>query len=265
MKHCHLSLCFNELPFLKQKLPFLYDNFDQIIFIDYNILKKCNSDDGSVEYIENFNDCKKKITLLKNFNPDEINDYNGVSIVEKRKMFAYGSKYIRDDIDILWATDLDEFFNIELIKDVENLYSYDNELVSIDIPHIPFVYNQFNIFSVDTLFYIKPRITKHIKNKIYGHCNFETYGKTIKISHEYLYHFSYVGINRCKDKLLLYSLHYKDRQKWIDKYLSFLKNGDKYININHPGMIHIKTIKYENEYIPAYININEMINELNKY
>ena len=26
-------------------------------------------------------------------------------------MFAKGSKFIKDDIDIIWATDMDEFFN----------------------------------------------------------------------------------------------------------------------------------------------------------
>lgn len=266
MKHCHLSLCCNDLPFLKQKLHFLYNNFDQIIFIDYNILKKTNSDDGSIEYIESFNDHEKKIILLKNFNPDEIIEYNGVHIIELQKMFAYGSSFINDDIDIVWATDLDEFFTNDLIKNVENLYLNDNELISIDIPHIIFAYNQYNIFNYFSLFYIKPRITRHIKGKIYGHCNFETYGKTIKLINMYLYHFSYIGFNRCYNKLVLYnsigdgSKHILD--EWLNQYKLNLKNKNKYIDIYHPGNTLIKTINY-NEYIPEYIDINMMIDELN--
>jgi len=266
MKHCHLSLCCNDLPFLKQKLHFLYNNFDQIIFIDYNILKKTNSDDGSIEYIESFNDYEKKIILLKNFNPDEIIEYNGVHIIELQKMFSYGSSFINDDIDIVWATDLDEFFTYDLIQNVENLYLNDNELISIDIPHIIFTYNQYNVFNYFSLFYIKPRITRHVKGKIYGHCNFETYGKTIKLINMYLYHFSYIGFNRCYNKLVLYnsigdgSKHVLD--EWLNEYKLNLKNKKKYIDIYHPGNTSIKTIDY-NEYIPEYININEIIDELN--
>ena len=37
MKFCHLNLCCNELPFLKEKIPFLYNHFQQIIIIDYDI------------------------------------------------------------------------------------------------------------------------------------------------------------------------------------------------------------------------------------
>ena len=129
----------NELPFLKQKLNFLYNNFSQIIFIDYDILNNCNSKDGSIEYIESFDDIENKLILIKDFNPNKIISFNGVSVIEKQKMFAEASKHIINDIDIIWATDLDEFFNKELIGSVENLYKNDSKLVSIDIPHLIFV------------------------------------------------------------------------------------------------------------------------------
>lgn len=266
MKHCYLSLSCNELPFIKQKLPFLYKYFSQIIFIDYDILNKCNSTDGTIEYIESLNDPDNKIILLTDFDPDKIKEYNGVSIIEKQKMFAYGSKYIKDDIDIIWATDLDEFFKKELINKIENMYLADDLIVSIDIPHINFVYNQYNRFHYDRLFYIKPRITKHVKGKIYGHCNFETYGKTIKITDYFLYHFSYIGYNRCYNKLILFntkttSKHEEDN--WCKKYKNVLEKGDKYININHPGSKTVKSKKYEGKY-PDYIDIESMINELNQ-
>lgn len=85
MKHCHISILCNELPFLKQKLHFLYDNFHQLIFIDYNIYSKSNSIDGSIKYIEAFKDPENKITLIKDFNPDNIKNYRGLSFVENKK------------------------------------------------------------------------------------------------------------------------------------------------------------------------------------
>lgn len=262
MKHCHLSIMCNELPFLKQKLPFLYKNFDYIIFVDYNISTKTNSNDGSIEYIENFPDDKNKIKLIKDINIDEIQKYRGASIVEKRKMFAIGSKYIPDDIDILWATDLDEFFDIKLIKHIEFLYLKDTELQSVDIPHIIFVYNQYNKFNSD-YFYICPRITRHKKGFLYGHCDFASYGKTINLKEYYLYHFAYVGFNRCLFKLK-YIYKDKDWRKWCIKYLSTLKSNKKYINIDHPNKtLTFKAIPFIDE-IPKYINCDVLCKELNK-
>ena len=58
MKHCHFSILYNELPFLKQKLPFLYDNFDQVIFYDLNVCthQPHFSTDGCHEFIKDFPD-----------------------------------------------------------------------------------------------------------------------------------------------------------------------------------------------------------------
>jgi hypothetical protein len=266
MNFCHLNLCCNELPFLKEKLPFLYTHFQQIIIIDYDILNKCNSKDGSIEYIENFPDPNNKITLLKDFNPDKITNYNGVSIIEKQKMFSYGSQLIKDDIDVVWATDLDEFFDETLINNVKKLYSKDHHLISIDIPHIVFVYNQFNLFNYGSRMYIKPRITKHKKGKIYGHCNFETYGKTIKLTNDFLYHFAYVGYNRCLEKLNLYNKKgtiHPHTKKYLECYKTSLLKKEKYINISHPNGTKIESIKYNNDY-PVYINMNRLITNLNK-
>ena len=69
MKHCHISILCNELPFLQQKLPFLYQHFDQLIFVDYDMTKKCNSQDGSIEYIEGYEDTEKKIRAFFFGNP----------------------------------------------------------------------------------------------------------------------------------------------------------------------------------------------------
>ena len=47
-------------------------------------------------------------------------------------MFAYGSKFVKDNVNIVWSTDLDEFFNKSLIIKSEIEFKNCNELVSID-------------------------------------------------------------------------------------------------------------------------------------
>ena len=58
MKHCHFAILYNELPFLKQKLPFLYEHFSQLIFYDLSAFdnKFQFSQDGSHQYIKNYPD-----------------------------------------------------------------------------------------------------------------------------------------------------------------------------------------------------------------
>jgi hypothetical protein len=274
MRHCHISILCNELSFLKHKLKFLYDNFDQLIFIDYDILNNCNSKDGSLEFIESFDDKDNKITLIKFTEKDLkiINDFNGVSMIEKRKMFSKGSGFIKDDIDIVWATDMDEFFNKNLIKITENKFSNDKDLITLNIPHYIFTYNSFNIFKgteINNSSYIcPPRITRHFKGKIYGHCNFDSYGKTLKCSEEFIYHYAYVGYKRNVSKLRIYT---KDNnpekirinKKYLDIYSESLKRNDKYIDIFHPNLkLNMSSIKFNSPH-PDYINIEKMINDLN--
>lgn len=262
MKKCHISIMCNERVFLKYKLPFLYNNFEQLIFVDYNITNKCNSNDGSLEYIESFNDPENKITLIKDFNPDLITQYNGVSFLEKQKMFAIASKYINNDIDIIWATDLDEFFNISLINTVNKLYKNDKYLISIDLPHCIFVYNEHNYYDKSD-FYIAPRITRHFPGKIYGHCNFGSYGKTIRYTKEFLYHFAFVGYNRCFFKFKLYNNKSFNWKKWLETYYNALTNNDKYISLIHPNpAFKLISKPFENN-IPSYLDAKQMCKELN--
>lgn len=262
MKHTHISILCNELPFLKQKLKFLYDNFDQLIFIDYNISNKSNSTDGSIEYIESFKDNEKKIILIKNFNPNNIKKYRGVSFIEKQKMFACASKYVNDDTDLVWATDLDEFFHKKLIKKVEKLYDNDSTLSSVDIPHRIFVYNQYNFYDKNN-FYISPRITKHKKGFLYGHCDFREYGKTIKLQNDCLYHYAFIGYNRCFFKYTIYNNSLFNSKLWLNIYLNSLNNNVKYVNLQHPNVnLKLYSTKYDGDH-PDYININYMCKELN--
>jgi len=261
MNHCHISIMCNELPFLKYKLPFLYNHFKQLIFVDYNIFDKCNSNDGTIEYIENFNDIDNKITLIKDFNPSYVIKYCGVSIIEKQKMFAAASKYVYDNIDIVWATDLDEFFEKDLINEVENIYLNDPQIVSIDLPHKIFAYNQYNIYNKNN-FYIKPRITKHKKGFLYGHCNFETYGKTIKYPNRYLYHFAFIGFKRCDFK---FNKIYKNSwwKPWLETYLKAMSKKEKHIILYHAACPNMYTIPYNGDY-PDYIDVDTMCKSLEK-
>lgn len=260
MKHCHISLLCNELAFLKRKLPFLYKHFDQIIFVDYDIIEEKNSTDGSIEYIENFEDPENKITLLKFSKHTEIKTFRGVSYEEKRKMFAYASKFVKDDNNIVWATDMDEFFNETLISVVESLYNNDDKLQSIDLPHKVFIYNEHNYFPVDD-FYIVPRITKHKPKFLYGHCDFDKYGKTIKYTEDFLYHYAFVGYKRTLHKQKLYD---REDKNWFEKYLSFLNNGDQYVNLEHPSRHRrLRSDKYLGDH-PDYLDVNNMCNELNE-
>lgn len=264
MKHCHISILCNELPFLKEKLPFLYKNFTQLIFVDYDIINKRNSIDGSTEFIKSYPDPENKIILIDEFDPSKINNYHGESFIEKQKMFAAASKYVKDDIDVVWATDLDEFFKTNLIKEVEELYNKDPSLVSIDLPHRIFVYNQYNYYNKSD-FYIAPRITRHKKNFIYGHCDFQSYGKTIKYTAHVLYHFAFVGFNRCLFKFdKVYNNRNFDHQKWLNVYLSALKKKQKYIRLIHSNT-HFGLVSqpYNGEY-PEYLNVENMCDDLNK-
>ena len=263
MKHCHITIICNELVFLKHKLPFLYMYFAQLIFVDYNMITKANSTDGSIEFIESFPDPEKKIILIKNFDPDKIYRYHGESFIEKQKMFAAASVYVKDNIDIVWATDADEFFKVALIKEVENLYNIDPMLISIDLPHRIFVYNQYNYYNKSD-FYIAPRITRHRKNFIYGHCDFQQYGKTIKYTNYVLYHFAFVGYQRC---LFKYEKVYMNKnfnsKQWLKDYLDALKNNVKHIELIHSNThLNLYSEPYNSDY-PEYLDVDNMCKELN--
>jgi len=264
MKHCHISIMCNEVDFIEHKLPFLYKYFDQIIFVDYDIINKRNSTDGTIEYIESFDDKYNKIKLIKDFDPNRVTNYNGVSFIEKQKMFAEASKYVNDDINLVWATDLDEFFDVELIENVEKLYNNDDKLISVDLPHKIFVYNQYNYLNKDD-FYIAPRITKHIKNKVYGHCNFNSYGKTIKFDKFFLYHFAYIGFKRCSFKLLrCYKANMEFVTKWLENYKNALLENKIKIKMSHPNPALSLNTEYYNGVFPSYLDVDNLCKSLNK-
>ena len=49
------------------------------------------------------------------------------------------------------------------------------------------------------------RITKYIKKKIYNRSNWRRLGKIKLLKDDYIYHYSYIGYKRCRNKLIMYN------------------------------------------------------------
>lgn len=268
MKHCHFSILWNEIAFLKQKLPFLYKNFDQIIFFDLNIRTSAFSTDGSHEFIKDYPDPENKITLIEKTDLKDVDGYIGISYIEKRKMFAVGSSYVKDDMDVFWCTDMDEFFTKELINKVENLYNTtDNR--TILVPHLVFFKNDKYIFSKNKTGgerWVLPwaRITKHTPGNVYGHCSLNTqFGPVGSILDEEIFHFSYVGDEKVANKVEGYGHGVWVRDVWNqfdESNISFEEREIYGFPEMHPAVNRgIIKNKYK---IPDYINVEEMLKDL---
>jgi len=55
-------------------------------------VNKRNSTDGTIEYIEKFDDKYNKIKLIKDFDPNKITNYNGGGFIEKQKIVCRSIK-----------------------------------------------------------------------------------------------------------------------------------------------------------------------------
>jgi len=263
MRHCHFMILSNEILFLKQKLPFLYENFDQLIFYDLNIYETpfCFSTDGSHEYIKEFPDPENKITLIEQTDIAEVATTPGVSNKDKRRMFIYGSRYVKDDIDVFWCTDADEFFNASLIKKVERVFTNSSIVNSITINQYYFWKSPKFIVCFDNNKTRKGpvRIARHKKGNIYGHCSLNIqYPPDFEIKDEMLYHFSCIGDNRVKVK----SPHYPFKDGYWDLWDNFdeTKVGDEiygYPHMHPNPTIQAGITRYYGEY-PDYIDLNEI-------
>lgn len=259
MKHAHFSIVYNELPFLKQKIPFLYRNFHQIVFYDLNIFDYTFSNDGTHEYIKNFPDPEKKIKLIEKKDLSDVKKYDGASFVNKRKMFAVGSKHIRNDIDVFWCTDADEFFTKGLIEEVDKFYSAGNK-GCFNVPHV--IYYKDHRFAFcengnEKIRYL-PRIVKHSPGNLYGHCNLAQRFSPMSWSKNVLHHFAYVGDSRVKFKSKVYNL---SKETFLKKWDNFDPNfKEEILHGIHPSMSW--GLKRSKIPLPAYINIKKMLKEL---
>jgi len=273
MKHCHFSIVYNEYPFLVQKLPFLYDNFDQLIFYYLNITTRpySFSTDGSHEYIKNYKDPDKKIIFIENPDIGNISCSSiGASMVGKRQMFIEGSKYVRDDIDVFWCTDMDEFFERSLIKEVENIFEESSNFQSINYRHFVFWKNENFIFCDEDKHSceMSVRICRHSPGNIYGHCTLKSqYFPVYSIDGDRCWHFSYVGKERVKFKM---KCHNTGGKKYINE---ILNNFDESLIGNdicnypnmHPNPSCPRGVKKYNGKFPDYIDVSLMMKMIKEY
>jgi len=284
VKHCHFSILYNELPFLKQKLPFLYEYFDQIIFYDLNVAcdKPHFSTDGSHEYILDYPDPQNKITIVEETDLSQVTKYYGGSGIAKRKMFTLASQYVRDDIDIFWCSDMDEFFCHPLIEEAElTLYRYP-EVNSVSLDHYYF-WKDFDLILCDPTFDTwpgcPPRIARHKQGNMYGHCSLhEQYPKTKILDDHKLYHFAWLGEERC-----MYKFDYWKRDALTTgaphlaaaycKYVEEVWNTFDKKDINppdkmwgypnmHPNPLIKKGVKFFQGTLPTYVNYDQLGKDL---
>jgi len=263
MKHCHFMILSNEILFLKQKIPFLYENFDQLIFYDLNIYETppCFSTDGSHEYIKEFPDPENKITLIEKTDIAALPIAPGVSNVNKRRMFIHGSTYVKDDIDVFWCTDADEFFNTSLIGKTEGIFKAHADIDSIELNQYYFWKSPKFIACFDGHPTRKGpiRITRHRKGNIYGHCSLAfQYPSCFEIEDEMLYHFSCIGDNRMKIKSPQYPFKGNYWETWDNFDESKVGNGLYGYPYMHPNpTIHAGIARYDGDY-PDYIDLDKI-------
>jgi hypothetical protein len=252
------------MAFLKQKMPFMYENFDQLIFFDLNISTKQFSTDGSHEYIKNYSDPDKKITLIEESNLSNVKGFFGAGSSFKQCMFAKGSKYVRDDIDVFWCTDLDEFFNKTLIAKVEKEFE-NPKVVSVKVPHLLFFKDHRYVYaSTNAPYEFRnlpwPRIRRHKPGNIYPHCGAESIPL---LKGECLFHFSVVGRKR-----LAVKMGHRQCNPFINVFDKF-NNMDLNIKpeeVKYIGQVHGDYkelgLKLNTTPLPDYIDLNQMLTDL---
>ena len=243
MKHCHFSILYNEIGFLKQKLPFLYQHFHQIIFYDLSAFdgKMQFSSDGSHEWIKGYPDPEKKITLIERRDLGKIKPIagNGTNLT-KRRMFTIGSSFVSNDIDVFWCTDMDEFFTEDLIREVEEILK-DPGVDSIENEHFLF-WKDLHILNCrsneDLSIPFISRIARHRKGNIYGHCSLKAQFPKNRRAKNKIYHFSNVGKEKTFQKIFKYygGTRKGYREIWEEVSKIPLKPGEFYNGREmHPG------------------------------
>jgi hypothetical protein len=285
MKKCHFSILYNELPFLKQKMKFLYDHFEQLIFYDLNVgtYEPHYSTDGSHEFISEYPDPENKITLIEKKDLSDVNLYKGDGSIEKRKMFAVGSSYVQDDVDSFWCFDLDEFIEDSLIDRVNQIFQQDSKINSINVDHYLFFYSTEYILADTSSDFHKfySRIARHQPNTIYGHCtiaNDQQPSYSISPEEEVCFHLGWLGNSRVLSKIKHYTepptgmpRNKEMYQLWLARVWNpFPEQKEKIIDNNlygypymHPNVsLKYGVRKFEKE-LPNYINQKQLMEELN--
>jgi len=190
-------------------MPFLYEHFDQLIFYDLLVFgnERKFSNDGSHEFIKNYPDPENKITLIEETDLSGITPLGAGNEI-KCKMFSYGSKFVRDDMDVFWCTDMDEFFKEELISEVESVFK--RSVNSIGTKFYNFYKTTEFLLTNNKELCVNPtpnssvRIIRHQKGNKYGHCDGAKYRPINLTTKNALYHLSWIGEKRVREKFSYY-------------------------------------------------------------
>mgnify|MGYP003135074757 CR=1 FL=1 len=271
MRHCHFQILCDELPLLMQKTKWLYENFSQLIFYDLCIDGMCHSRDGSYEFLKNYPDPQNKITIIEKMNLDDVEANNGGSRIQKQKMFRYASSLVRDDIDVFWCSDADEFCDTEFIDDVERVLIENPSVMSVDMRHNYFWRDKDIILEHKhapgvgmTLF---PRVCRHEPGRVYPHCAIQNLGPKHMIEDRKWYHFAWVGDKRTKAKFAhqpitqeAFDIWFRDVWKNLDT-----SDADSTPKGNPAPYIEGGRLGYTkfSGKLPSYINVDQLWKDLN--
>jgi len=288
VRHCHFSILCNELPFLKQKMDFMYHNFSQLIFFDLciNCEPMAHSTDGSWEYLNNYPDPENKIVIIDCTDLSGIEANNGKSLKAKQRMFRLGSSFVRDDIDVFWCQDLDEFYDAGFIRDVERILNYDPEIISIRMNWLTFWRERDIVLSRpkgylnernrahDSGLVSPPRVARHKPGQIYPHCELQSLGKVYDVDHKdgMLFHFAWVGDDRVWEKRHHQPISVDDYRLWFEnvwkkfdtsvvglKYDGIIPGFNKVVPNPQANPLGLR--RYEG-HLPEYIDIEQMWGDL---
>tara|TARA_Y100001963_G_scaffold55644_1_gene77790 strand:+ start:3709 stop:4512 length:804 start_codon:yes stop_codon:yes gene_type:complete len=261
----------DELPLLKQKIGWLYQNFSQLIFYDLCIEGMCHSSDGSYEFLKNYPDPEKKITIVEKMNLDDVEANNGGSRVQKQKMFRYGSSLVRDDIDVFWCSDADEFCDTAFIDDVEDILLNNPDVMSVDMHHYYFWRDKDIVLEHKgrpgegmTLF---PRVCRHSPGRVYPHCHIANMGPRHMISPDKRkwYHFAWVGDSRAKAKFAHQPVSERGFDDWFNTTWKNLdtSDADSTPRGNPIHFVHgdLGYVKFDGK-LPSYINADQLWEDL---
>lgn len=262
VKHCHFSIVCNELPMLRQKVPFLYQHFDQLIFYDLNVLTRGPSTDGSREYLERYPDPGGKLLVCTNR-----------EATDKREMFRVGSKHVQDDVDVFWCTDCDEFFNPGLVRRVERVLA-ETDANSIQLRNVVFFHNEnwaLSTLKGFTRWWLPyPRIARHRPGTVYEHCGLASTHQPVyrldeNAGRDTLYHFAEVGEARMRFRCSVhksprwYERHWRTFDEHEAKRVCSESGQYGYPDMHEAGTFGVSPNPHE---LPEYLDVKRMMREL---
>lgn len=262
MKHCHFMIVCNELPMLRQKVPFLYKHFDQLIFYDLNARTKDYSTDGSHEYLASYPDPEHKIRLCTSRRAEG-----------KEGMFFFGTRHVRNDMDVFWCTDADEFFYPALVKRVEGAFRGTNSN-SIQLRNVVLFHNDKWALSTRhhyTRWWLPyPRIARHTPGNVYKHCALAaTHRPSLRLDddpvRDTLYHFAEVGNARMRFRCSVhkswrwYEKHWKSFDQARAQEVCRREGQYGYPDMHEAGTFGVEPNKH---LMPPYIDVEQMLREL---